>query len=195
MLREPSEPFGRDHVELPCFFIPDGYQGPRPGHAFGYDTVEFRCIFIPDGYDGPRPGYPWIEFGRMTLDPAREVAEAAGRAARSGELTSTGAFTTHHGQATAASEPGTTTPLPPRAAPGQFDGSSRIAGTADDGVETSRMLHADHGYPDIGTAMQVWDAVCNGLVLQHLAATQTYLAQAGHTNLQEQPPDAPEADR
>ena len=71
MSDEPSESGGRDRLEVPCIFIADGYQGSRPSYAFGRDTLELRCIFIPDDYEGPRPGYPWIEFGRMTLNPAR----------------------------------------------------------------------------------------------------------------------------
>jgi hypothetical protein len=70
MSRDPSEPIGRDRVELPCIFIPDGDQGPLPSSAFGRDTLELRCIFVSDGHDEPRPGYPWIEFGWLTLDPA-----------------------------------------------------------------------------------------------------------------------------
>jgi hypothetical protein len=70
MSRDPSEPIGRDRVELPCIFIPDGDQGPLPSSAFGRDTVEFRCIFVPGSHDEPRPGYPWVEFGWLTLDPA-----------------------------------------------------------------------------------------------------------------------------
>ena len=79
---KPFEPIGRDRLELPCIFIPEGYQGPRPGYTLGRNTVEFRCIFIPNDYEGPRPGYPWIEFGRMTLEPkpaagALELTQAA----------------------------------------------------------------------------------------------------------------------
>jgi hypothetical protein len=70
MARDPSEPTGRDRVELSCIFIPDGDQGPLPSSAFGRYTVEFRCIFVSDSHDEPRVGYPWIEFGRLTLNPS-----------------------------------------------------------------------------------------------------------------------------
>jgi hypothetical protein len=31
-------------------------------------TLRLPCVFVPDGNEAHRPGYPWIEFGRMTLD-------------------------------------------------------------------------------------------------------------------------------
>src|SRR5437016_14213437 len=40
---------------------------------FGHDTIEIPFIWIPDDYDGPRPGYPWFEAGEMTLG-AEQVA-------------------------------------------------------------------------------------------------------------------------
>ncbi len=45
----------------------------------GRDRLEIRAIFIPDGYDGKRPGYPWVEVGRMALGqrPATIRATAA----------------------------------------------------------------------------------------------------------------------
>ncbi len=69
-------PGGWDQVEFPCIWIPDG--APVPPLPWG-NPVLFRAIFIPDGYEGSRPGYPWVEFGRMTL--ARTTAAAAGSGA------------------------------------------------------------------------------------------------------------------
>ena len=68
----PDQPFGLDHFELPCIFIPDGHHSSRAAFV-GFDRVEFRAIWIPDDYQGPRPGYPWVEVGRMTL-PSEQAA-------------------------------------------------------------------------------------------------------------------------
>jgi hypothetical protein len=68
-------PVGRDDLEMPCVFIPDG--GHAPGALYGGGTAEFRCIFIPYGYDGPPPGYRWVEVGRMTLGAEPSVGQAS----------------------------------------------------------------------------------------------------------------------
>lgn len=65
-----------DDLELPCIFVPEG--GKLPAIPWG-DPAIFPAIFIPDGYQGARPGYPWIEFGRVTLrvDKARRPRKPA----------------------------------------------------------------------------------------------------------------------
>src|SRR3954471_9176648 len=45
--------------------------------ARGHDEVVIPFIWIPDNYEGPRPGYPWFEAGRMTLS-AEQLAAAPG---------------------------------------------------------------------------------------------------------------------
>jgi len=149
--REPSQQIGRYRLELPCIFIPDGYQGPQPRNAFGRDTAEFRCILIPDSYDGPRPGYPWIEFGRMTLDPA-PVARSPARAAR--ETVSAAVPAGKKPDATAGP---TMAVSPPGPRSGEFGEHSSAPGT----VGHRRMPPVGElgGYasPDITVAMALWN--------------------------------------
>ena len=160
MSRGPSEPSGRDGLDLRCIFIPDGYQGPRPSHAFGHDTLELRCIFIPDEYDGPRPGYPWIEFGRMTLDPASGGAPTAGDR-RSG-----------HGE-----------PKPPSAGRGNCRPSPGLAaGRTDDrapAVAGACLLSANsatNGSPDVTATMALWNTLSDPRAILAAADPRAILA-------------------
>ena len=73
-----------ENLELPCIWVPAG--GKLPATPWS-DPAVFRAIFIPDGYQGPRPGYPWIEFGRMTL----RVRKPRGTRAANSAATSPGA--------------------------------------------------------------------------------------------------------
>jgi hypothetical protein len=141
MSGEPSQPIGRDRLDLPCIFVPESHRGPRPSHAFGRGTVEFRCIFMPDDYAGPRPGYPWIEFGRMTRDPATATgpfdeaasetssAAAGPTMARASETPGSGKSGTH--------PPATDSSGPRRTPPGGGLGS--------------------YGSPDITATMALWN--------------------------------------
>lgn len=151
MSGEPSQPIGRDRVDLPCIFVPGSHQGSRPSYAFGREPTEFRCIFTPEGYTGPPPGYPWIEFGRVMLDPeptagpfdqaARETSDAAASAT---------------GQPGAAAEP-TMAPLPPEPASGEFGVYSTPPGTG--GPRRVRPFGELGGYasPDITATMALWN--------------------------------------
>jgi hypothetical protein len=67
-------PVGRDDLEMPCIFMPDG--GHAPGALYGGGTAEFRCIVVPEDYDGPGPGYPWIEVGRIVLEDETPINPA-----------------------------------------------------------------------------------------------------------------------
>ena len=73
-----------ENLELPCIWVPAG--GKLPATPWS-DPAVFRAIFIPDGYQGPRPGYPWIEFGRMSL----RVRKPRGTRAANSVATSPGA--------------------------------------------------------------------------------------------------------
>jgi hypothetical protein len=157
----PSEPSGRDGPELRCIFIPDGYQGPRPDYAFGHDTLELRCSFIRDEYDGPRPGYPWIEFGRMTLDPA----PAAGASKRTASETSSAAVATADQAGTAAGP--TMAPLPASSGSGEFGGRRRMPPVGQLG---------DNGSPDITATMALWNALSDPRAILAAADPRTILA-------------------
>jgi hypothetical protein len=42
----------------------------------GYDTLELRFIWLPENYDGQRPGYPWFEAGWMAFAAAKTKPES-----------------------------------------------------------------------------------------------------------------------
>ncbi len=125
-----------DNLELPCIFVPEG--GKLPEIPWG-DPAMFPAIFIPDGYQGPRPGYPWIEFGRMTLQvpKARRPREAASAATAAGTRQSMASVSD----------------VEPRAvAPDQLAGGS-FAPIGRNSDETRR---ATNVYPDLGATVRSW---------------------------------------
>lgn len=68
-------------LELRCVWLPDrwGHAGKVAQHREAASLVGGRpamlpAIWLPDDDNRPRPGHPWVEFGRMTLDPAPDTA-------------------------------------------------------------------------------------------------------------------------
>jgi hypothetical protein len=81
-------------LELRCSWLSDGWdnageraQRREVANLVGGQPAALRAIWLPDDYNGPQPGHPWIEFGRMMLDPASWTGEAlAGDRAGSREM-------------------------------------------------------------------------------------------------------------
>lgn len=69
MPRQSVEVLGRDDFQLDCYFYPETLGG-IPLAGMGSNRLQIPCIFLPDGFDGPPPGYPWIYLGRMNLEPS-----------------------------------------------------------------------------------------------------------------------------
>jgi len=148
-----DQPFGLDRSELPCTFIPDGYEGSRAAFV-GFDRLELRAIWFPNDYQGPQPGYPWVEFGRMTLPSERTALARQGLPSGTGtEAVDTGVTTGR--SAAARGLEGAARPLR-----GQAPGGAQTVGTPDDGmtVVTAPLVYT---YPDIDAAMQAWYALRN----------------------------------
>ncbi len=165
MARQPSDPIGRDHLEMPCIWLPDDHddsardapsdrltRAREASVPFGGDRVEIRCIWIPDGYEGPRPGYPWIEVGTMILPAETKPVRVPNHMLQPGravpgdptEPTARDAVSAPYGESAASAGPG------------------NVSGIPDDGVAAAKnwlTSPADPGYPDIGAAMKAWDAL------------------------------------
>ena len=154
-----ERPFGHHTVKLRALLIPDsdpnGLSAADIVNAIGSGAVAFRAMFIPDGSDLPLPGYPWVEFGRVTLDrgPTRARLPASRK-------TSTTAGTT--AEATG-SDAGDLTNMPDlsvtaSAVPGEAAGEAGVgwpAGVGDGGG----IRLGGSGYSDIAAAMAAWNAL------------------------------------
>ena len=150
-----ERPFGHHTVKLRALLIPDsdpnGLSAADIVNAIGSGAVAFRAMFIPDGSDLPLPGYPWVEFGRVTLDPGPT------RASRN---TSTTAGTTT--EATR-SDAGDLTNMPDSSltasgALGEAAGEAGVGwpGGVGDGGGIGL---GGSGYSDIAAAMAAWNAL------------------------------------